>query len=72
MVYGLKRTSRRLPKWLRDIIRGQRFWNYGWRSFATTYFRTKDAGRAARRSNRVYNFCVNYEKTGRMFDSRGV
>lgn len=72
MIYGLKPTSHKLPKWLRNIVRTDRFWNYGWRAYAIGYYTHGDGDRAARRSNRVYNFCVNYGKTGRLFDSRGV
>lgn len=69
MIRGLKPVSRRWPKVLRNVIRGDRFWNYGWRSFGLAWEGGKKADFAVRRSNRVYNFVVNRHRTGRLFDS---
>lgn len=69
MIKGLKPTSRRLPKWIANALRANRFYSYGWRSFAINYDRPGNF--AVNRSNRVYNFIANRGKTGKLFDSRG-
>ena len=70
MIRGLKPVSRRLPKFLRNAIRADRFWNYGWGVVAMMH----DLGfeRGVRRSNRVYNFVSTRHQTGRLFNSEGV
>ena len=69
-MYGLQKTSTKLPTPLRNALRHRRFWNYGWACFGRAYSGGDQFDQAfwARRSNRVYNF-FDRDKTGRLFKS---
>lgn len=70
MIRGLKPVSRRLPKVLRNAIRANRFYKYGWGVVAMMMDLGYDRG--VRRSNRVYNFVATRHETGRLFNSAGT